>query len=300
MTAARLMSFNIRFSVLDSNVNVKGEVVDSTMERRVPLIANMIHAEKIDVLGVQEAKEGVYYGKTRTIHFAWKSRLEAALPEYACVGAQTRAHEEGGYIYYNKQKYTAVENGHFFLVKAEGSDDASLTVMETPGANADRVCSWVLLRDNATKDHFLFMDTHLSDAAAPIVEYQAGVIVDEIPKLISKMEHDHGVKNCPVILVGDMNSKPDSGAYRVYISLLRDSLLIAANASVDGSYCTSPNYNLLAEDESYSRCGNRIDYVFVSDGIKVNRYDMIHTTTNRCKYGEFLSDHNALTMNIEF
>ena len=149
MTNARLMSFNICFSVSDTNTNAKGGLVDSTMERRVPLIANMIRTETIDVVGVQEAKECIYYGKTRTIPFEWKSRLEKALPEYGCVGAQTQYHGEGGYIYYNKSKYTVIDNGHFFLVKAEGSDDASLTVKETPGAGADRVCAWVLLRDNA-------------------------------------------------------------------------------------------------------------------------------------------------------
>ena len=52
MTNARLMSFNICFSVSDTNTNAKGELVDSTMERHVPLIANMIRAEGIDVVDV--------------------------------------------------------------------------------------------------------------------------------------------------------------------------------------------------------------------------------------------------------
>lgn len=295
----RLMDFNIRFSVADTNLNAKGEIVDSTMERRVPLIANMIRSEQIDVVGVQEAKECVHHGRTKITHFEWKTRLCAALPEYGCTGAQTKAHAEGGYIFYRTSKYEKIDSGHFYLARAAGSEDASLEVLETPNNNGvDRVCAWVMLRERESGQHLLFFDTHLSDAASPIVEYQSDVIVTEIPKIIARMEKIHGVADCPVVLVGDMNAKSDSGTYRNFTSLLRDSLLIAEKTDLTEADCSAPNYTLLAEDESYPK-GKRIDYIFVSDAVNVLSYEMIYTATNRCKYGEFLSDHNALVIDAE-
>lgn len=299
MFQTRLMDFNVRFSVADTNRNAKGEVVDSTMERRVPLIADMIRSEQIDVVGVQEAKECVHHGRTKITHFEWKSRLCAALPEYGCTGAQTKAHGEGGYIFYKTSKYEKIDSGHFYLARAEGCEDASTEVLETPNNNGvDRVCAWVMLRDKESGGHLLFFDTHLSDAVAPIVEYQSDIIVTEIPKIVARMEKKHGVVNCPVALVGDMNAKPDSGTYRNFTSLLRDSLLIAEETDWTEADCSAPNYTLLAEGESYPK-GKRIDYIFVSDAIKPLTYEMICTSTNRCPYGEFLSDHNALVIDAE-
>ena len=95
-----------------------------------------------------------------------------------------------------------------------------------------------------------------------------------------------------------MNAKSDSGTYRNFTSLLRDSLLIAEKTDWTEEDCSAPNYTLLAEEEAYPK-GKRIDYIFVSDAIKPLTYEMICTATNRCPYGEFLSDHNALVIDAE-
>ena len=79
---------------------------------------------------------------------------------------------------------------------------------------------------------------------------------------------------------------------------MRDSLLIAKKTELTAEDCSAPNYTLLGEDEPYPK-GKRIDYIFVSDAVVPLTYEMIHTATNRCPYGAFLSDHNALIIDAE-
>ena len=123
-------------------------------------------------------------------------------------------------------------------------------------------------------------------------------LVDQIPVISEKMKTAYGIKSLPVMLVGDMNSRPDTEAYRVLTSALRDARLYSKGDTVDGRYATSPDLRWVESEADYRQDGHVIDYLMISRQITVNNYKMVWTSTNLCPYGEFISDHNAVIVNV--
>lgn len=282
-----VMSFNVlgTSGVLDRSyvVNKTSGNVDARVETRGPKLLKLLEGEEIDVAGFQELRP------------VWRNWLQDNLPKkYAVAGGTTVESEEGGWIIYRKDKYALVDSGVFWLV-----DGAPTTSQKIEGSNFDRMCSWVVLQDAVTLKLFMVMDTHLDTVSDEIRAAQAKVIVDKADVLREEIETKYRTSNCPVIIMGDMNSRPDSSAYKVLTSSMRDSCEYAKELLVSKTYSSSPGFNEVGEGGNYIEDGHRIDYIIVTRNIEVMTYNMIHASTDICEYGSYISDHNAIVTRLK-
>ena len=93
----------------------------------------------------------------------------------------------------------------------------------------------------------------------------------------------------PVICVGDFNSTPETEQVKTMKSLLQDSYEVTAMAPYGpaGTF-NSFNYNAPMK--------NRIDYIFVSDQIKVLKYGVLTDSYDQ----KFPSDHQPVVIKAVF
>lgn len=274
------------------------DTVNATIANRLPGIAAMIRGEKIDVFGVQEARE--LAGTAN-----WITALDEELDEFSRAGEAkitTLNTSEGNCIYYRTSKYRLVDEnacGTFWLVEGAPTSVTTNDNYKVDGCANDRICSWALLECIATGECFLFMNTHLDTAGDAVTNQQATVIVNEIADILSAWNM---TSDCPVILVGDMNSESTTNTYKTLTSQLTDSC-VKVNSPYE-NYNTGYGYNYVdPNNPSYRIDGHRIDYILVSDAATVIAYDMIHAATNLCPYkagnGDgYITDHNAVIAQI--
>lgn len=280
-TTMNVMSFNVLGMNRETETaNSPKKTVDATVAARGEKLNKLLVGEQIDIAGFQEL--------TSPWRIWFRQELDSA---YGFVGKPTRDTGEGGYIAYRKDKYEPVKHDVFWLY-----DGAPSTPAKYEESMFDRMCYWALFRVKASGEYFLFMDTHLDHTGG--TAKQAQVIVDQIPIISEHLKSTYGIKSLPVMLVGDMNSRPDSEAYRILTSTLRDSRLYSKGETVDSRYATSPDFRWVESEDEYRQDGHIIDYLMISRQITVNNYKMVWTSTNLCPYGEFISDHNAIIVNV--
>ena len=124
--------------------------------------------------------------------------------------------------------------------------------------------------------------------------------MEQITRLRSRAAEICGEKDCPVILTGDMNSRPDTETYHIFTETMRDALHCAHQCTAEANEATSPGLYACDDPNKTLHNGHRIDYIFLSpEKIDAVRYSMIHTATNLCPYGEYISDHNAVIAELK-
>ncbi|MBO5295430.1 MAG: endonuclease/exonuclease/phosphatase family protein [Clostridia bacterium] len=278
-----VMSFNVYYNEAVKHPNNNSEYpIDTTVKVRGPKLKALLEGEKIDIFGVQEFSE------------AWRNWMKKnPLGGYAYVGGYTESTGESGYVFYREDKFSVAEYGVFWL-----SEGAPTTPANSWHGDHDRSCTWAIMQSKENGKYFLFMDTHLDNAGVAARNRGSRLIVEQIALLQTKVKDQYGVADCPVILVGDMNSLPESLVYQTFTEVLRDARTVSLGDSVDAKYSTSPGMRYYRDGEDFLANGHLIDYIFVSKSITVKKYSMIHTSSNRCPYGEYISDHNAIIARI--
>ncbi len=178
---------------------------------------------------------------------------------------------EGCPIFYRSDMYTLIDKGSFWL--SETPDVMS----KSWGAQFNRVCSYVILKDNATETEFVVFNTHLSHVSdeARINGIQA--VLDKIAEFGSK----------PAVLMGDLNAKEDSETYKSATENFYDAKYQTTNTMTS---CTYQDWGEQLDREC-------IDYVMISkQGLKVNSYKVVTDTYD----GVYSSDHFPLSVSISF
>ncbi len=282
-TRLNVMSFNVYSSNKESENNSSGTPIDMRVSRRAPSLNDILLGEQIDIAGLQEANAG------------WQNWLKVGLDKsYDYLGTHTAKTGEGGYIVYRKDKLTPIKNGVFWL--ADGAPSSSEVGWD---GKYDRICTWGLFQVKETEEYLLFMDTHLDHQGALARTYGAALIIEQMDLLRAKFEKDYGVEDCPVVLVGDMNATPGSAPYKKLTSSLLDSFSVAASNPFEEDISTAPGLYYRASEDAYVTNGHRIDHVFLSqENVSAITFNMLHTSSNLCDYGEYLSDHNAVVVQI--
>lgn len=228
---------------------------------RADLIMQGIEKEQPSVIGFQEATKWQY------------SYLCDTLSSYDSVITyrDDAFNSEGCPIFYRSDMYTLINKGSFWL--SETPDVMS----KSWGAQFNRVCSYVILKDNATETEFVVFNTHLSHVSdeARINGIQA--VLDKIAEFGSK----------PAVLMGDLNAKEDSETYKSATENFYDAKYQTENTMTS---CTYQDWGEQLDREC-------IDYVMISkQGLKVNSYKVVTDTYD----GVYSSDHFPLSVSISF
>lgn len=245
--AIRVMSFNV------SGWNYKNTK---------NLVPRVILEYSPDLLGVQECAYDFYKTLTRE------------MPEYAFVGVGRNTGDlskdcgEASAILYKKDKFTLVDSGTFWLSETP----------DTPSQGWDgdyiRICTWVILKNNATGQEFAHVNTHLEN-----IDDGTGM---EALKNGTQMVVDKAVSfDMPVILTGDLNFEKDTEYYAAVTAAgFRDTQSLAEN-TMEGPTCGQEH----------------IDYIFVNDGIAgVSTYKIVTDSYD----GKNPSDHYPIYADIQF
>jgi endonuclease/exonuclease/phosphatase family metal-dependent hydrolase len=145
--------------------------------------------------------------------------LVRALPGYRWFGRDRRGGHDDEHmgIFYRPDRLTLIEHGDFWL-----SDTPDVVGSQSWGTDLPRMANWAVFETKeAQPQRFLFLDTHLAhrDEDAEARDKAAALILARLPAL---------AKDLPVVVAGDMNTRPDTAAYRRFAGALTDAWPAAA------------------------------------------------------------------------
>jgi endonuclease/exonuclease/phosphatase family metal-dependent hydrolase len=252
----RIMTFNLRLDLASDGPNA--------WPHRRDWVASLIRFHAPDVVGVQEA----------LVHML--TDLDARLPGFARVGvgrADGRAGGEFSAILYRTDRLEMLDNGTFWLSPTP----------EAPGSKGwdaaiERVATWARFRDRRTGCTHVHLNTHFDHIGEQARQESARLIRQRLASLAGDL---------PIIVTGDLNSDPQSAAYRIFtrdtIPAAGAPLRDAFTSSASGHYGPTSTWTAFKAIEP----GRRIDYVLLSAQIPVLTHGILPDSWD----GRFPSDH---------
>lgn len=257
----RVMSFNIRYDEPRDGVNA--------WSNRKTKVAGVIRFHKADLVGVQEAL------------LSQLRDLEKLLPDMAWCGVgRTDGKEAGEYsaIIYRRSRFQLLETSTFWLSETPGQAGSMGWDAAYP-----RIVTWAKFRDRVSKKTFFHFNTHFDHRGDKARTQSASLIVAKIGEISGKL---------PFVLTGDLNVREDSDAYRTLkTGSPRTRLADAKYASSNGHFGGDSTFSAFKELQP----GNKIDYIFVRDGMIVSE----HATLSDQWNGLWASDHLPVLAEIE-
>lgn len=228
---------------------------------RADLIMQGIQKEQPSVIGFQEVTKWHYSYLCDTL----------ALYDSVITYRDDAFNSEGCPIFYRSDIYTLIDKGSFWL--SETPDVMS----KSWGAQYNRVCSYVILKDNATETEFVVFNTHLSHVSDEARINGIQVVLDKIKEFGS----------LPAVLMGDLNAEEDSQTYKSATVNFLDTKYQTENTMTS---CTYQAWGKQLDK-------NCIDYILVSKtGFKTNSYKVVTDTYD----GVYSSDHFPLSVSLSF
>jgi len=248
----RIMSYNVRcLSPLDLG--------KKNWFYRADLIINCIGDEAPSVIGFQEATKWQYDYLCDTL-----TGFDSVI-----TYRDEAFNSEGCPIFYRTDLYSLIDKGSFWL--SETPDVMS----KDWGAAHYRICSYVILKDNATSKEFVVFNTHLDHVSDEARINGIGVVLDKIAEF----------GGLPAVLMGDLNAEEYTETYRSATEFFLDAKYQTEDTMTS---CTFQKWG-----EALDR--DCIDYVMVSfEGFTVNSYKVVTDTYN----GVYTSDHFPLSVSL--
>lgn len=244
----KIMSYNIKLDYPKEGKN--------SWTNRKPFMVNQINFYEPDVLGVQEAMPNQM------------KNLDSLLTDYSFVGVgRDDGKDEGEYsaIFYKKNDLEVVKSSTFWL--SQTPDKVSMGW----DAVCNRVCTYALFQHKETKKKFWVFNTHFDHVGKEARTKSAVLILDKIKGL--------NTENHPVFLTGDFNMEPNHESIDYITQTLKDSKEVT-----ELDFGPEGTFNGFHFDQPVTR---RIDYVFVSEDVEVNKYAVLSDSWNM----QYPSDH---------
>lgn len=254
-----IASFNLRMDTPNDKENA--------WSHRKEMVKGLIRFHDFDICGTQEG---------------FKHQLDDILElgNYAYVGVGRDDGKDAGEhsaIIYKKDRFDILESGDFWF--AENPD--------VPGKGWDatccnRICSWAKFREKKSQKEFFVFNVHYDHQGREARKNSSILLLKKIQQITG---------GYPVFVTGDFNATPESEPIQSIYNdgRLKDSYLITKQSPY-GTTGTTNSFRLEAPMK------NRIDYVWVTDDITVNKYGVL----NDMQYGRFPSDHFPVMINASF
>lgn len=256
----KLMTYNIRY-------DNPGDGVNSWTQRK-EFVSSLIQFHGADIVCIQE-------GLIQQVEY-----LRHALPGFEYCGRGRDDGKEAGEfsaIFFRNEVVDLLGDSTFWLsptpaVPSKGWDAA-----------LPRIATWASFRLKSSGRPFFVFNTHFDHIGETARRESARLLVEQIQRIAGKE---------PSIVAGDFNSTEQDSAYRILVGaiaggpLLRDSFRISRLPH----YGVAPTF--FGFDARTSDPGQRIDFVFVTEGVTVLR----HGTLTDFREGRFPSDHLPVLM----
>jgi endonuclease/exonuclease/phosphatase family metal-dependent hydrolase len=252
-----VISYNIRYSNTTDGVNI--------WENRKENVKALLKFYDADIVGVQEALANQFdYLKENS--------------DFDAVGVGRddglRKNEFSG-IYFNKSRFVKKAGGTFWLS----------TTPEVPSRGWDaalnRVCTWVRLYDKLNKKEFVCFNTHFDHIGVQARIESAKLIKQKIQELAPKL---------PVVFTGDLNVTPETEAITTINSFLTDTKA----ATLEPPYGPLGTFNGFNFNDPLK---NKIDYIFVNQGFKVQKFAVLSDSKDQRYYSDHLPVYARLFFN---
>lgn len=256
--ALKLMTYNIK-------LDYPKEGNDSWNNRKDWMIGQ-INFYAPDILGVQEAMPNQM------------KYMDSTMTNYSFVGVgRDDGKDEGEYsaIFYDKNKFNILKSATFWL--SQTPENVSMGW----DAVCNRVCTYALFEVEKTKMQFWVFNTHFDHIGTEARKQSVTLILEKIKS--------YNENNLPVILMGDLNSEPETNTIQGIKTILDD----AKEVSSTEPFGPSGTFNNFEFDKPVTR---RIDYIFLSKkNIKVNKYAVLSDSKDL----KYPSDHFPVYVEIE-
>ncbi len=228
---------------------------------RADLIIDNLEKEQPGVIGFQEVTKWQYAYLTDTLT-AYDSVITFRDDTF---------YSEGCPVFYRTDLYTLVDKGSFWL-----SETPEVMSIDWDSA-CYRICSYVILKDNASETEFVVFNTHLDHVSDEARIKGIGVVLDKIKEFGS----------LPSVLMGDLNADEYSETYKSATENFLDTKYQTENTMKS---CTYQNWGQELDREC-------IDYVLISKtGFSVNSYKVVTDTYD----GVYPSDHFPISVSLSF
>ena len=215
-------------------------------KQRCPHICEIINFEEPLVFGTQEVLDGQLHDMLDN------------LPDYNYLGVgRDDGMKAGEYsaIFYRKDKLEVMKDGHFWL--SETPDKPS----KGWDAACVRICTWALFRNKDSKKQFWFFNLHMDHIGVTARRESAKLVISRIKSMTKPGDS--------VILTGDFNVAQNNEIFSIFSQsgILKDSYEVA-EMKMDNT----GTFNGFMQDRMNN---NRIDHIFVSPNISVERYAVL-------------------------
>jgi endonuclease/exonuclease/phosphatase family metal-dependent hydrolase len=259
MTTLNVASFNIR-------MDTPNDSLDSWKHRK-DMVNGLIRFHDFDVFGIQEG-----------FHHQIMDILEPGGYDYVGVGRDDGEDAgEHSAIIFKKGKLLVLDKGDFWLSETP----------DVPGKGWDatccnRICSWAKFKDIDSGKEFFLFNVHYDHQGEEARRQSSYLLLNKIREIAD---------GYPVIATGDFNAVPDSEPIQI---IMKDGLLSDSyDVTIQPPYGTTGTFSSFRLN---SPMQNRIDYVWITKDIIVNKYGVL----NDVQYGHFPSDHFPVLVNVSF
>jgi endonuclease/exonuclease/phosphatase family metal-dependent hydrolase len=254
----KVMSYNIRLDVASDGEN--------RWDARKDKLAGLMKYHEADFIGCQEVQH-------HQLQY-----IQSVLSEYDHIGVgRDDGKEAGEYscIFYKKDRFEVVKQSTFWLSPTPN------VVSKGWDAAYNRVCTYGLFKNKKTKQLFWVFNTHFDHIGKTAMLESAKLITAKIKEL--------NTKNYPVILSGDLNSKPEEPPIQYLNTTMQNTRTISEEV-----YGPLETFNEFKFTSKIIRC---IDYIFISNEnrLKVKKFATL-TDSYDMKYP---SDHLPVMATIE-
>lgn len=253
----KAMTYNIRLDIATDG--------DNRWDNRKEMLLGQVLFYAPDFMGVQEALPNQM------------AYLAENLKGYNYIGEGRDGKDKGEYsaLFYNNQKYTALEQSTFWL--SETPDKVS----KGWDAAYNRICTYGLFEEKTSGIKIYVFNTHFDHVGNQARINSAKLILAKIKEI--------NTTGMPFLLMGDFNLEEDTESIQFLSSQLSDSKAVAK--MVFGPIGT---FNAFEFTKPVVR---RIDYIFIpKTGVTVNKYAVLSDSKD-CRYP---SDHLPVYVELNF
>lgn len=257
-----VMTFNVRYDNPDDSLN--------NWNYRKDRVANTIRFYDADIVGTQEV-----------LHNQMED-LRQRLPGYESIGVGREDGKEAGEysaLWYRTDRFTAKESGWFWL-----SETPEVAGSKGWDGACERIATWAKLQDKLTGKELFVMNTHLDHVGVAARREGVKLVLDKIQELGGDL---------PVILTGDFNAEPESDVIKQVTDTADPEHLTDARTVADLVY--GPNWTFHDFGSIPYEHRERIDYIFVKNGLEVLKYGILAETEGNA----YLSDHAPVLISVK-
>ena len=246
---SKLMTYNIKYDNTSDTVN--------NWNDRKGAMVRLIKHYGPDIFGVQEA-----------LH-RQMAYLDNSLTNYSFIGVgRDDGKQKGEFsaIYYDRSKFKVLQSNTFWLSETPNKISVGWD------ASMERICTYGLFENLNTGKKFYVFNTHFDHRGKKAREESVKLILDRM-----KQVNPDGL---PMVLMGDLNLRPDQKP----IQMLQSKLVDGKKAAGTNYYGPTGTFNGFNQE---MKLLHRIDYIFVK-GLEVSSY--VHID-DRMENNKHISDH---------